>query len=246
MKLNRTLAFADRTRKELLRDPLSLVFGVALPLVLLFLMSAIRRSTGQDIFPIASFAPGTIVFGQAFIAMFTGLLVAQDRGGAYLKRLFASPLDAADFIVGYSLPLLPLSTAQAALCLLCALPLGLDLTALSFLLTLLTLLPSALLFISMGLLLGCLLRETQVGGVGSILVQVVAFTSGMWFDPALVGGFFLTLSRALPFLSALNAAQSALNGAFDGKALLMVCAWAIAASTAAILLFRRRMKQGTH
>ena len=40
--MNRMFALAGRTGKELLRDPVTLVFGVGLPLFLLILMSVFR------------------------------------------------------------------------------------------------------------------------------------------------------------------------------------------------------------
>lgn len=239
----RTLVFADRNRKELLRDPLSLIFSVGLPLALLFIMTAIRNGTGVDIFRMEDFGPATAVFGQTFIAMFTGILVAQDRSGAYLTRLFASPMTAKDFILGYSLPLIPLALAQSAICLGVCVALGLPLS-IRLLWTLPALLPSASLFIAIGLLLGCLLRETQVGGVASILIQVAAFTSGMWFDVRLVGGAFSSVSRALPFFHAVEAARRMLNGNVSGafSALTVVCVWTIALFAVAIFAFSRRMK----
>lgn len=239
----RCLIFADRNRKELLRDPLSLIFSIGLPLVLLFIMTAIRNSTGVDIFRLDDFGPATAVFGQTFIAMFTGLLVAQDRGSAYLTRLFASPLTSRDFILGYSLPLIPLSLIQAGICLAACIILGLPLS-IHLLWTLLALIPPALLFIAVGLLLGCLLKETQVGGVASILIQVAAFTSGMWFDVNLIGGAFLGVSRALPFLHAVEAVRYALAGQLIEclSPLLIVLIWSAALFAAAIVIFRRRMQ----
>ena len=239
----RMLVFAERNRKELLRDPLSLIFSIGLPLVLLFIMTAIRNSTGADIFRMEDFGPATAVFGQTFIAMFTGLLVAQDRGSAYLTRLFASPMTAKDFILGYSLPLIPLSLVQGAICLAASAALGLP-ASVNLIWTLICLLPSALLFIALGLLLGCLLRETQVGGVASILIQVAAFTSGMWFDVKLVGGAFLSISRLLPFYHAVEAVRGALRGDIGGVFLsvLDVCAWAAVLMVAAVCVFRTNMK----
>lgn len=241
--MKRALVFANRCLKELLRDPLSLIFGVGLPLVLLFLMSALRRSTGVDIFPIADFAPATAVFAQTFLAMFTGLLIAQDRGSAYLTRLCASPLTASDFILGYSLPILPLALVQGIICLGAALLLGLE-PSFNLLLALVCMLPSAVLFIALGLLLGCLLKETQVGGIGSALVQVMAFTSGMWFDVELIGGAFLAISRALPFMYAVNLVRNAAAGDFSSLPvnLLVTCAWAAAFFLLAVFVFNRKMK----
>ena len=241
--MRRTYVFAKRCMKELLRDPLGIIFSVGLPLVLLFLMTAIRRSTGADIFLLEDFGPATAVFGQTFIAMFTGILVAQDRGDAYLTRLFASPLTARDFILGYSLPLIPLSLVQGVICLGASAILGLPVNA-NLLLALLCLIPSAVLFIALGILLGCLLRETQVGGVASILVQVAAFTSGMWFDVELIGGAFLGVSKALPFLHAVEAVRSAVAGEYSAllPAIGIVCAWAASFFAAAVWIFRRKMK----
>ncbi len=241
--MNRTLAFANRCLKELLRDPLGIIFGAGLPLVLLFLMSALRQSTGADIFPIANFAPATAVFAQTFLSMFTGILIAQDRGSAYLTRLFASPLTASNFILGYSLPILPLALVQGAICLGASLLLGLNMN-IYLLLALICLLPSAVLFIALGMLLGCLFRETQVGGVGSILVQVMAFTSGMWFDVQMIGGGFLAISKSLPFMYAVDLIKNAVAGDFSTLPanLLVVCAWAAAFFAFAVFVFRRKMK----
>ncbi len=240
--MKKMLTFARRCTKELLRDPLSLIFSVGLPLVLLFIMTAIRNATGVDIFPLEDFAPATAVFAQTFIAMFTGILVSQDRCSAYLTRLFASPLTARDFILGYSLPLIPMSIVQGALCLGVSLLLGLKWTP-ALLAALPVLLPSAVLFIGMGILLGCLLKETQVGGVASIIVQVAAFTSGMWFDVELIGGAFLSLARILPFYHAVEAVRAAAAGQWNSlfPALFIVCGWAVLFFAAAIIVFQRKM-----
>jgi len=241
--MRKTLVFAKRCMKELLRDPLGLIFSVGLPLVLLFIMTAIRKSTGVDIFRLEDFGPATAVFGQTFIAMFTGILVAQDRGSAYLIRLFASPLTAWNFILGYSLPLIPLSMLQGVICLGASAALGLEVSV-NLLTALVCLLPSAVLFIAMGILLGCLLKETQVGGVASILVQVAAFTSGMWFDVKLVGGVFLGISKALPFMHAVDAVRSAAAGNVSGllPAIAVVCAWAAGFFALASMVFHKKMK----
>ena len=241
--MKRTLVFSKRCLKELLRDPLSLIFGVGLPLVLLFLMSALRQGTGQDIFPLADFAPATAVFAQTFLAMFSGLLISQDRGSAYLTRLYASPLTARDFILGYSLPLIPLALAQGVICLGTSVLLGLPFS-LNLVWALLCLIPVSVLFIALGLLLGCLLKETQVGGIGSALIQVMAFTSGMWFDLNMIGGAFLAISRCLPFLYAVDLVRNAVSGDFSDLFLNLaaVCAWSAAFLALAVFVFRKKMQ----
>src|SRR5690606_25449356 len=55
-----------------------------------------------EIFKIENFAPGIAMFSLSFIALFSGNLLANDRSSSFLARLFASPLTARDYIVGYS------------------------------------------------------------------------------------------------------------------------------------------------
>ena len=69
--MKRTIAFAKRNFLELIRDPLSIIFNIGLPAVLLVLMATIDANIDDvSIFPIQSFAPGIIVFGGSFLTMF--------------------------------------------------------------------------------------------------------------------------------------------------------------------------------
>ena len=103
----RMLTFARRCARELLRDPLNLVFGLGFPLVLLVLLSSLQRNIPVPLFEIDTLAPGITVFGLAFMTLFSATLVAKDRESALLQRLYTTPLTDLDFILGYMLPLLP-------------------------------------------------------------------------------------------------------------------------------------------
>ena len=237
----RMLAFARRNALELLRDPLTLVFGAGFPLVLLALLSLIQRNIPVEMFMPQKLAPGIAAFGQSFLALFAALLISRDRGGALMMRLRTSPMTAWDFVLGYGLPLLPLAVAQGALCLLAAIPLGLSLN-MKLLAVLALLLPGAVFNIAMGLICGCLFNERQVGGVcGALFTNVGAWLSGIWFDPALVGDVFSGIARALPFANCVNAARSVLLGAPDVRALAIVCAYAAGCSALAAVVFSKRI-----
>ena len=97
-------AFAKRNLKELFQDPLTLFFGLGFPLVLLVLMNVIQRNIPVQVFELDTLAPGIALFGLTFLALFSGLLLAKDRSTAFLARLTASPMTAADFLLGYLLP----------------------------------------------------------------------------------------------------------------------------------------------
>ena len=118
-------ALCRRTTLELVRDPLTLGFGLGFPLVLLLLLSAIQANIPVSLFEIDRLTPGITVFGLAFVALFSATLVSRDRESALLQRLYTTPLTAGDFIFGYVLPLLPMAAVQVAVCYLAAIPLGL-------------------------------------------------------------------------------------------------------------------------
>ena len=86
------LLFANRNTKEVLRDPINLFFGLGFPLVLLVLLSiintAIPPEANNPMFEIENLAPGLSMFGSAFMALFTGMLLAKARTSSFLARLF--------------------------------------------------------------------------------------------------------------------------------------------------------------
>ena len=103
------LTFSSRTAKEILRDPVNLGFGLGFPVVLILLLSAIQANIPVSMFEIENLAPGMTVFGLSFMTLFAATLIAKDRESALLQRLYTTPLTAADFIFGYTLPLLPIA-----------------------------------------------------------------------------------------------------------------------------------------
>ena len=236
-------AFAKRNGKELLRDPLTLFFGLLFPLALLGLMTLIQRNVPVSIFELDTLAPGIALFGLTFMALFSGMLVAKDRSSAFLARLTASPMTAADFLLGYLLPMLPIAAGQTAICLAAAVALGLPLSW-NLLAAAASLIPSALLFIALGLLCGTIFNDKQVGGIcGALLTNVTAWLAGIWFDLSLLGGGFKTFAYLLPFAHGADGARAALAGdwaALPGH-LLWVSVWAAAIMALAIALFRGRL-----
>ena len=127
------------------------------------------------LFEIQTLAPGITVFGLAFLSLFTASLLAKDRETAFLQRLYTTPLSALDFVVGYTLPLLPIAIGQSAVCYLVAFALGLEFSV-NVLLAILSVLPIALLFIGLGVLFGSILNTKQVGGIcGALLTNLTAW-----------------------------------------------------------------------
>ena len=107
----RIFTFANRNRKEILRDPISLAFLLGFPIVLMLLLSAIEKNIPTSLFEIDHLAPGITVFGLSFVTLFSATIISKDRGSCFIQRLYTTPMTSADFILGYTLPLLPIAVA---------------------------------------------------------------------------------------------------------------------------------------
>ncbi|MBO5868884.1 MAG: ABC transporter permease [Oscillospiraceae bacterium] len=241
----KALAFSKRCAKELLRDPMNLAFGLGFPVVLLGLLSAIQANIPVPLFEIQHLAPGIAVFGLSFITLFSATLIARDRESAFLQRLYTTPLRAADFILGYMLPLIPISMGQCAVSYLFALLLGLPMNG-NILVALLGILPVSVFYISLGLLCGSILNVKQVGGIcGALLTNLSAWLSGVWFDLELVGGLFGKIANLLPFVHAVELERAFIAGNYTQGLmhLFPVLAYSLLTAGCAVWLFLRQMKQ---
>ncbi|MBQ4051975.1 MAG: ABC transporter permease [Oscillospiraceae bacterium] len=241
----RMLTFANRNMKEILRDPLNLAFGLGFPLVLILLLSAIQANIPVELFEIEHLTPGISVFGLSFLTLFSATLISRDRGSSLLQRLYTTPLTPVDFILGYTLPVLPIAIAQCIVCYIAGVILGLEITAGIFY-AVLFIVPVSLLYIAMGLLCGSVLNDKQVGGVcGALLTNLSAWLSGIWFDLDLVGGTFKKIAYLLPFVHAVELERAVLSGNFADVLphFLWVFGYALVLLAAAVLLFLRQMKK---
>lgn len=245
----RTLVFASRNTKEITRDMFTLIFGILFPLVLLVLLSAINAGipaqAGMKLFEISNLVPGICVFGLSFISLFTATLVSKDRCTSFILRLFTSPLKSGQYIIGYTLPLIPMAMVQTAVCYGASFAFGLEWTP-NILLAIVVNLPVSVFFIAMGLLCGTVFNDKAVGGVcGALLTNLSAWLSGTWFDLELVGGAFEKIADLLPFVHAVNAGRYALWGEYSKimPELIWVIAYALVITAIAVFLFSFKMKQ---
>ena len=238
------LTFATRNTKEILRDPLNLAFGLGFPLVLILLLSAIQANIPVKLFEIQHLTPGITVFGLSFMSLFSATIIAKDRGSLLLQRLYTTPLTPIDFILGYTLPIIPISVAQCVFCYIAAIFLGLNVTV-NILYAIIFIIPVSILYIALGLLCGSVLTDKQVGGIcGALLTNCSAWVSGIWFDLELVGGAFKKIAYALPFVHSVEMVRAVLAGDFHNifPHIWWVLGYGFCLLILAVLLFLRQMK----
>ena len=239
------LTFAGRNTKEILRDPLNLAFGLGFPLVLILLLSAIQANIPVKLFEIQHLTPGITIFGLSFMTLFSATIIAKDRGSSLLQRLYTTPLTSVDFILGYTLPIIPIAIAQSVICYIVAIILGIDITV-NIIYAVISIIPVSILYIALGLLCGSVLNDKQVGGIcGALLTNLSAWLSGVWFDLDLVGEAFKKFSYLLPFAHAVDMVRAILAGNFVDifPHLWWVLGYAVVLLFLAVLLFLRQMKK---
>lgn len=239
------LTFANRNTKEILRDPLNLFFGLGFPLFLILLLSAIQANIPVELFEIQHLTPGVTVFGLSFMTLFSATIISKDRSSSLLQRLYTTPLTPLDFILGYTLPVIPIAVAQCVICYIAAIILGLQITV-NILYAIIFIIPVSILYIALGLLCGSVFTDKQVGGIcGALLTNLSAWLSGVWFDLELVGGVFKKIAYALPFVHAVEMERALLKGDFTDifPHILWVLLYAFVLLILAILMFLRQMKK---
>lgn len=241
----RILTFAKRNFKEIIRDPINLTFLFGFPVVLLLLLSAIQANIPVNMFEIEHLAPGIAVFGLSFMTLFSATLISKDRRSSFIHRLYTMPMKSKDFILGYMLPLLPIALIESVVTYIIAVMLGLEISVNIFI-SIILILPIALLYIGLGLLCGSIFNDKQVGGIcGALLTNLSAWLSGIWFDLNLVGGAFKNIAYILPFVHSVEMERAAISGNYSEilPHFLWVLGYAIIILSAAIIMFLKQMKK---
>ena len=245
--MNRVITLTKRNIKEILRDPLSLIFMMALPLAMEILFYFIFHSMTSQ-FEMNLLAPGIAVFSQAFTTLFAGLLIAVDRSTSFLTRLYVSKTKPHEFIFGYTLALMPAVVVQSVLFFVVGGIIDPSIWSVRMIFGVLLCVFTSLLYIALGILFGSVCGEKAIGGVASAVISGQSLLSGMWFPTEGLGSGIMTFMKVLPFRNATMLVQNAVNGyadAFSDLILpaLIVLAYTVAAFAAAIPAFRRQMNR---
>lgn len=243
--MRRIVTLTLRHTKEILREPINLVFLFGLPLameVLFYLLFASKTSQ----FHMVYLAPAMVGFANAFIALFLGILLSLDRASAFMVRLYTTRVRPYEYILSYLMAVMPLGLLQSALQLLVGGIADASFWNVAMLGTLAVSLATTLFFATCGLLLGTVCNEKAVGGVSSIVIMGQSVLSGMWFPVDGMSEGFNTFLNVLPFKNAAMALQNVyLDPTFAGvgRPILILLAYATVIAVISILLFRRKMRE---
>ena len=226
--LSRIYILTKRNIKEILRDPLSLIFTLAMPLFLEILFYFIFHNLTSQ-FEMKYLAPGIVVFAESFISLFVA------KAKSY------------EFIFSYALSILPIVFVQSILFFLIGGIIDTSIFSLGMIFAVILSLVTSFFFIAIGILLGTVCNEKSIGGISSIIIAGQSVLSGMWFPIEGLNKGMITLMNILPFRNATMLIQNTMNGVNDIfndflLPLIIVLAYTIVAFLTAIILFRMKMK----
>ncbi|MBQ9485469.1 MAG: ABC transporter permease [Clostridia bacterium] len=241
--MNKTAALVKRNLKEIIRDPLSLVFNVAFPILMLFLLGILINGFEYvpEQFLIENYSVGICVFGYTFAMLFAAMLIAEDKNAEFVNRLDMAPISKAEYVASYYLALAPVVIFQTVLFLLCSCILGLEFSV-RLLIAFAYLMPSAALYVALGALIGAIVKSAkQAGPICSVIISGTSLLGGV-FMPVNNLGTFSTIVNLLPFTHSVKIATGVFGGDYGCiyPHVLWVVGYTVIVFIITVLLFKRK------
>ena len=189
------------------------------------------------------FFPGIAVFGLMILIATGAEIIAADREKGFLARMLTTPARPWDFILGYSLPFIPVLIISALIYLGIGMAMGLtiiDNLGHAFLIFFLL----GLCSIGIGTIVGSLLKSESQAPICWVFIVPLAMISGAWFSVEGMPSAIRSIAGVLPFIHAIDASRSIINGASVSTIIpdfYWLIGWAVVLFAAGIVLFRRTM-----
>jgi len=187
--------------------------------------------------------PGIAVYGLMILISTAAGIIAGDREKGFLSRMFTTPARPWDFILGYSLPFIPVLIVSTLLYLGVGMGLGLTIVGnlgYAFLIFFLI----GLCAIGIGMIVGSLVKSESQAGISWLFIVPMAMISGAWFTVDRMPSALKSIAGALPFIHAIDGARAIINGSSLSAIMLdlyWLAGWAVVLFAVGIALFRRTM-----
>ena len=189
------------------------------------------------------YAPGIVVFGLMILISTAAEIIAGDREKGFLARMFTTPARPWDFILGYSLPFIPVLIISTFIYLGVGIALGLTVVGNlghAFLVFFLI----GLCGIGIGMIVGSLVKSESQAGVSWIFIVPIAMISGTMFTVEYMPSALRSVAGVLPFIHAVDASRAVINGSSFSAIIFdfyWLIGWAVVLFATGIALFRRTM-----
>jgi ABC-2 type transport system permease protein len=189
------------------------------------------------------FAPGIAVFGLMILIATGASMIAGDREKGFLARMLTTPAKPWDFILGYSLPFIPVLIVSTLIYLGVGMAMGLTIVGnlgYAFLIFFLI----GLCSIGLAMIVGTLLKSESQAPICWVFIVPIAMISGAWFSVGGMPSAVKSVAGALPFIHAIDASRAVINGSSLSAVMpdiYWLVGWAVVLFAVGIVLFRRKM-----
>ena len=152
-------------------------------------------------------------------------------------------MKSSEYIVGYMISFIPIILIQDILFFILACCLGLSFS-INIILAIFVSVIISILFIAIGILIGSIFSDKASSGISSIIVQLVCFTSGMYFPKDILGEVFAKICEYLPFESAVTIIKGIINNQLEIVSLrniIVFITYTLVILVISILVFKKKM-----
>lgn len=215
MTLLPAISLAHRELVRFMRQRNRVVGALLTPIVFWLLIGAGMgrsfSSPGSGDSYIAYFFPGTLLMILLFTAIFSTISIIEDRREGFLQSVLVAPISRQSIVLGKVLGGTVLAVAQAAIFLLLAPTVGIRLTVISVLMSLVVMTITAFALTSLGFCLAWRMSSTQgFHAVMNLFLMPLWFLSGALFPPQGAWRILRYVMLANPLTYALWALRQAL------------------------------------
>ena len=199
-------SLTKRNLLEMMRDPISLIFCVLFPLVMLVFMSLLLKNMGNvpPNFEIKNYACGICVFGYTFLTLYVAIQISSDKNTSFIKRIKISPTSNFSYLFSFFISGMVVALAQTILFFIVALIFGFPFDG-NFFLSILYGMISASFYVVAGIFVGVVCsNEKQTGPISSIFISLTSILGGVFMPVSTFTGGFSTFVNILPFVHTVN------------------------------------------
>ncbi len=246
--------YARRTYKEFLRDPVSLIFGAAFPVILMIILQIVCKNLGDmgvevsECYRIDRQMIGIAIYSFSFTSFYAGFRLSKDRNDEFIQRFYNSKMELEDYILAYIMPLMLVTFIQSIMCITTAFLLDtiLNLNVLHFgfnyILLVLMMLPCELIFVCIGLMLGISFKARESFSIFIGIIIVTILTSNSFFNVTALGKGYEIFCYILPFYPTYTGLSCIINGITEAFPYYYITiGYVLVLLVLTILIFKKKM-----
>jgi ABC-2 type transport system permease protein len=199
------------------------------------------------------FVPGVVVFGLMILITSAGGIIVRDKEKGFLARLLTTPTRPWDFILGYTLPFVPVIIVSTMIYLGIGVAMGLSIIG-NFGLAFLIFFIIGICCLGIGMIVGTLAKsDEQASAAPWIFIVPMAMISGVWWPAEQMPKAIQYIAQAFPFFHAMDASRDVISGSASFDTLLTgatplegfdfywLVGWTVVLFALGVILFRRQM-----